>query len=189
MARDEGRNAEKLPVFTVGHSNRTIAQFAALLQAGDVRHVIDIRRIPRSRANPDYNADVLPDALAPYRIACTRIEQLGGRRTLSRDIPPEVNAFWNNRSFHNYADYALSPAFRAGLARLLDAAGKSRTAIMCAEALWWRCHRRIVADYAMNAGWSVFHLMDANRVTPAAITAAAVPAGDGLHYPAEPEFL
>ncbi|MGN6514462.1 MAG: DUF488 domain-containing protein [Rhizomicrobium sp.] len=185
MASDAGFNAQTLPVFTVGHSNRTISEFAALLQAGDVRHVIDIRRIPRSRANPDYNADVLPDALAPYRIACTRIEQLGGRRSSSRDVPPEVNAFWINRSFHNYADYALSGEFRGGFARLLDTAGKSRTAIMCAEALWWRCHRRIVADYLMSTGRTVFHLMDTDRVTPAKITDAAVPAKDGLHYPSK----
>jgi uncharacterized protein (DUF488 family) len=178
------RASASLPVFTIGHSNRTLAEFVELLRAGDVQEVVDIRRIPRSRANPGYNADVLPAALAPYQIACTRIDELGGRRARAFDIPPEVNAFWINRSFHNYADYALSAAFRSGLEHLLDLAKQRRTAIMCAEALWWRCHRRIVADYLIAAGCTVFHLMAANSLTPAKITEAAVPAPDGLHYPA-----
>jgi uncharacterized protein (DUF488 family) len=184
MRRDKSHNMENLPVFTIGHSTRTIAEFADLLRAGDVRHVVDIRRFPRSRANPGYNADILPAELAKYEISHARIEELGGRRALSKTVPPQVNAFWINRSFHNYADYALSAPFRSGFARLLESAHEQRTAIMCAEALWWRCHRRIVADYLMNAGRSVFHLMATNNVTPAAITDAAVPAGDGLHYPA-----
>jgi len=178
------RGSADLPVFTIGHSNRSLAEFVALLQAGDVREVVDIRRIPRSRANPGYNEDILPGALAPYQIAYTRIDELGGRRARAFDIPPDVNAFWTNRSFHNYADYALSAAFRSGLEHLLDLAKQRRAAIMCAEALWWRCHRRIVADYLMNAGRSVFHLMAVNSVTPAKITEAALPAADGLHYPA-----
>jgi uncharacterized protein (DUF488 family) len=182
--RDRNRNTEKLPVFTVGHSNRTLSEFVELLRAGDVRHVVDIRRFPRSRANPAYNADVLPGELAQYGISHARIEALGGRRALSKTVAPEVNAFWINRGFHNYADYALSAPFRSGLAQLLESADEHRTAIMCAEALWWRCHRRIVADYLLSAGRTVFHLMAANSVTPAKITPAAMPAADGLHYPA-----
>lgn len=173
----------KPPVFTIGHSNRTIAAFVALLQAGAVKHVVDIRRFPRSRANPGYNADILPGELARYGISHARIEELGGRRAHAKDIPPEVNAFWINRSFHNYADYALSGAFRSGFGNLLEMADERRTAIMCAEALWWRCHRRIVADYLMSKGRTVFHLMAANTVAPATITGAAAPAKDGLHYP------
>jgi uncharacterized protein (DUF488 family) len=184
MPRAKRPDAKNPPVFTIGHSNRTLPEFVDLLRAGEVREVVDIRRFARSRANPGYNEDVLPGALAPYQIAYTRIDGLGGRRARAFDIPPEVNAFWINRSFHNYADYALSAAFRAGLDRLLDLAAQRRAAIMCAEALWWRCHRRIVADYLMNAGRSVFHLMAASSVTPATITEAARPAADGLHYPA-----
>ncbi|HSM94785.1 MAG TPA: DUF488 domain-containing protein [Rhizomicrobium sp.] len=177
-------SAENLPVFTIGHSNRTISAFVDLLRAGAVQHVVDIRRFPRSRANPGYNADILPDELARYGISHARIEELGGRRAHAKDVPPEVNAFWINRSFHNYADYALSASFRSGLDDLLEMAKARRTGIMCAEALWWRCHRRIVADYLMNAGRAVFHLMAVDKVTPAAMTGAAVPAEDGLRYPA-----
>ena len=102
----------------------------------------------------------------------------------SAEVPPDVNGFWTNRSFHNYADYALSPEFRAGLAELEALADGRRTAIMCAEAVWWRCHRRIVADYLLAEGREVFHLMGEDRVEPARMTPVAVRAADGLHYPA-----
>jgi uncharacterized protein (DUF488 family) len=174
--------AESLPVFTIGHSTRTIPEFATLLQAGGVRCVVDIRHFARSRTNPQYNQDRLPDELAPYQIGHLWIEALGGRRKKS-DLPPALNGFWTNASFHNYADYALSPAFQAGLDRLLAVSAQQRTAIMCAEALWWRCHRRIVADYLIHAGRTVYHLMGKDNVVPATLTEAAVPAGPSLHYP------
>lgn len=145
--------------------------------------VVDIRSVPRSRTNPDYNLDALPEALAPFQVDHMRIAELGGLRKRSKLIPPEVNGFWINQSFHNYADYALSAEFRLGLHQLLSAASECRTAIMCAEAIWWRCHRRIVADYLLRDRYSVFHLMGADRVEPARMTEAAVEAEDGLHYP------
>lgn len=172
------------PIFTVGHSTRTIAEFVDLLRAGEVGQVIDIRSVPRSRTNPQFNLDALPAALAPYQIAHCRIEQLGGLRGKSRDIPPEVNGFWQNQSFHNYADYALSTEFRSGLSTLIDAADTRRVAMMCAEAVWWRCHRRIVADYLLVGGRAVFHLMGDDRVEEAMLTKGAVPGDDGIHYPA-----
>ena len=174
-----------LPVFTIGHSTRSIPEFVELLRAGSVQLVVDIRSVPRSRTNPQYNLDTLPAELAPCQITHMRIAELGGLRGRSHDVPPEVNAFWRNRSFHNYADYALSGDFRAGLAQLLEVASERRTAIMCAEAVWWRCHRRIVADYLIEQGREVFHLMQGPRVEPAKLTPAAVPADDGLHYPAQ----
>jgi len=175
--------ADPLPIFTVGHSTRTIAEFVALLRAGGVQAVVDIRTVPRSRTNPQYDLDALPGALAPFQIAHGRIEALGGLRGKS-GVPAEVNAFWRNQSFHNYADYALSQAFRDGLAELIGAAAARRTAIMCAEAVWWRCHRRIVADYLIVEGRGVFHLMGEDSVIPATMTDAAIGAPDGLHYPA-----
>jgi uncharacterized protein (DUF488 family) len=174
------------PVFTVGHSTRSIPEFVELLRAGEVQLVVAIRSFPRSRTNPQYNVDVLPGELETFQIAHMRIAELGGLRSGSTGIPPELNGFWENRSFHNYADYALSDAFRSGLAQLLDVSAVRRTAIMCAEAVWWRCHRRIVADYLISAGRSVFHLMGTHEVIPAKLTEAAVAAGDGLHYPPEP---
>jgi uncharacterized protein (DUF488 family) len=173
-----------LPIFTVGHSTRTIEAFVDLLRAGGVERVVDIRSVPRSRTNPQFNPDPLAAALEPYQIGHTRIAELGGLRKRSRSVPPEVNGFWTNRSFHNYADYALSADFRAGLATLTALADDRRCAIMCAEAVWWRCHRRVVADYLLHEGREVFHLMGDDRVEPARITSAVVLAEEGLHYPA-----
>lgn len=174
------------PVFTVGHSNRALDAFARLLEAGDVQLVVDIRTVARSRHNPQFNADTIGEGLRDHRIDYTRIEALGGLRGKSKTVPPEVNAYWTHASFHNYADYALSPGFRAGFERLLAYADERRTAIMCAEAVWWRCHRRIVADHLIVAGRTVLHLMGESRIEPAHMTEAAVPADDGIHYPAPP---
>src|SRR6476620_4837924 len=140
------------PFYTIGHSTRSIDEFAGLLKATDVRLVADVRTIPRSRTNPQYNRDVLPEALADFQIAYEHIAALGGRRGHKRDIPKTVNAFWQNQSFHNYADYALSESFRAGLTQLRDLGHGTTCAIMCAESVWWRCHRRIIADYLLEAG-------------------------------------
>jgi uncharacterized protein (DUF488 family) len=176
---------EPPPIFTIGHSTRSIQGFVGLLRAGGVDMVVDIRSVPRSRTNPRFNPDELAPALEPYRIAHVRIAALGGLRKRSPEVPPETNGFWTNRSFHNYADYALSLDFRAGLAELEALAGTRRCALMCAEAVWWRCHRRIVADYLLAAGREVFHLMGDDRVEPAKLTPAAVATGEGLVYPAE----
>ena len=108
---------------------------------------------------------------------------LGGLRGRSHEVPPEVNAFWDNQSFHNYADYALSDDFAAGLEELLELGAGRRCAIMCAEAVWWRCHRRIIADYLLARGRGVFHLMGSNRVDPARLTPAATLADGAITYP------
>jgi uncharacterized protein (DUF488 family) len=172
------------PIFTIGHSTRTIDEFVALLRAGGVETVVDIRSVPRSRTNPQFNPDALAEALSAYQIGHVRIAELGGLRKKSPEVAPETNGFWTNRSFHNYADYALSEDFRAGLAALEAMAEERRCAIMCAEAVWWRCHRRIVADYLLAGGREVFHLMGEGRVEPAKLSPGAVAAPDGLHYPA-----
>src|ERR1700733_14065317 len=151
------------PIYTIGHSTRSIAQFVALLQVGSVGMVVDIRKIPRSRTNPQFNIDTLPEALSAWQIDYSHIEELGGRRAKSRTVPPVINGFWTNQSFHNYADYALSDAFRAGLSQLTQLSQERRLAIMCSEAVWWRCHRRFVADYLLYGGGPVFHLMVLGR--------------------------
>lgn len=172
------------PIYTIGHSTRSIADFVELLGVGRVEQVVDIRSIARSRTNPQYNVDTLPAALAEHQIGHAQILELGGLRKKSRTIPPEVNGFWVNQSFHNYADYALSDEFRTGLDRLLELAGHRRCAITCAEAVWWRCHRRIVADYLLHKGVKVIHLMGSSRAAPAVMNAAAQVAAHGLVYPA-----
>ena len=166
------------PVFTIGHSTRTIEEFVDLLRAGGVNMLVDIRSTPRSRTNPQYNVDALPEALSTYQIGHIRIDELGGRRKKSQTVPPEVNAFWINQSFHNYADYALSDEFRSGLARLRELAEDRRCAVMCSEAVWWRCHRRIVSDYLLARGEHVIHVMGVGRMEPARLTEGAVVRAD-----------
>lgn len=174
------------PYFTVGHATHPIGEFIALLRSADVSLVADVRTVPRSRTNPQYNLDTLPAALAAHSIGYEHIAALGGLRGRTRDVPPETNAFWQNDSFHNYADYAMSEPFRAGLAHLRALGRERRCAIMCAETLWWRCHRRIVTDYLLAAGESVFHLLGRGQVEPARMTPAARVQGGGcLYYPAE----
>ena len=178
------RNSAALPVFTIGHSTRSIEEFVDLLRVAEVRLVVDVRTIPRSRTNPQYNLDHLPGALAPFQIGHRYIASLGGLRKRTREIDPEVNGLWRNKSFHNYADYALTEPFREGLDELTGLAQTQRCAIMCSEAVWWRCHRRIIADYLLLGGRDVLHLMAPRRADPATITPGAVPANGGLTYPA-----
>jgi len=174
------------PFFTIGHSTRPITTFIDLLKEADVGLVVDVRTVPRSRTNPQYNADVLPSSLMESQIGYEHIATLGGLRGRTSDVPPQVNAFWENQSFHNYADYAMGARFRAGLTRLRELGHARRCAIMCAEAVWWRCHRRIIADYLMSAGEGVFHILGPHHIEEAHMTDAARlnPAGV-LTYPAD----
>jgi len=172
------------PFFTIGHSTRSVPEFVELLRSAEVRLVVDVRRVPRSRTNPQFNRDVLPESLTAYQIAYEHIAELGGLRGRQRLAEPSPNGFWENGSFRNYADYALSESFEGGLARLRELGAERRTAIMCAEAVWWRCHRRIIADYLLAAGEAVFHILGPGKTEEARMTPAARPApGRGLVYP------
>lgn len=174
----------RLPFYTIGHSTRTLEEFAGLLRVGDVGLVVDIRTVPRSRTNPQYNGDTLAGSLAAFQLAYERIAELGGLRGKTPSVPPDTNGFWENRSFHNYADYALTDGFRLGLDRLVALGRERRCAVMCSEAVWWRCHRRIVADHLIARGESVFHLMGHDRIEPARLTegASLLPSG-AVAYP------
>lgn len=174
-----------LPFFTIGHSDRGLAEFIALLRASGVGQIADIRKLPVSRANPQFDGARLEAALAEAGIPYAHLAALGGLRGRSAAVAPDLNGLWRNRSFHNYADYALSPGFRAGFAQLL-ALGQARVcALMCAEAVWWRCHRRIVADHLIARGLAVFHIIGPGRVEPARLTPGALPRPDGgVIYPA-----
>jgi uncharacterized protein (DUF488 family) len=174
----------KRPFFTIGHSIRSIPEFVDLVGASNVELVIDVRTIPTSRKNPQYNIDTLPITLYEYQIGYEHIPALGGRRGRERNIPADLNAFWENQSFHNYADYAMSQEFQSGLARLREVGHAMTCVTMCAEAVWWRCHRRIIADYLMAAGEAVFHIMGPKKVEPAHLTNGVSVAVDGtLTYP------
>ncbi len=172
------------PFFTIGHSNRTLEAFVALLTPNGITRVVDVRTVPRSRANPQYNKDSLPASLAPHGIAYEHLPALGGLRARDKSgVAPELNGFWENQSFHNYADYALTPAFRAGLERLIGIGSRERCAYMCAEAVWWQCHRRIITDYLLAAGHDVFHIISGDVPEPARMTPEARPHGEALAYP------
>lgn len=174
------------PIYTVGHSTRSIEEFVALLRVGGVDCVVDVRTVPRSRTNPQYNADILPASLAERQIGYALIPELGGLRGRQKQVPQEVNGFWRNRSFRNYADYAMSASFQRGLEQLMATSADRTCAIMCSEAVWWRCHRRIIADYLLLAGCRVLHLMGKDRVDEATITPGAVIAAGVLTYPQAP---
>lgn len=179
----------EIPFFTIGHSNRSLEDFITLLREADIALVADVRMMPRSRTNPQFNKETLSGALADVRISYEHMANLGGLRGKTRGLSPAANGLWTNRSFHNYADYALTDAFRAGLAHLLDAGAERRCAVMCSEAVWWRCHRRIIADYLIANGKSVFHVMGNGRLQPARLTPGAIiqPGGTVAYPGPEPD--
>ncbi|HYI43109.1 MAG TPA: DUF488 domain-containing protein, partial [Sphingomicrobium sp.] len=168
----------------IGHSTRSIPDFVDVLRAGPANLVVDVRTLPRSRRNPQYNEDALGAELQRYQIGYARIAALGGLRGRKYEVEPQVNGFWENQSFRNYADYALSPEFAAGLGELLELSVGRRCAIMCAEAVWWRCHRRIIADYLLAHRRRVFHLMGSGRAVQARLTNGAQLNGSWVLYPA-----
>ncbi len=173
------------PFFTVGHSTRSVVELVGVLVPNEIAVVVDVRTVPRSRTNPQFNADRLSRALARRGLGYEHLAALGGLRQRSPDVPAGVNGFWESASFHAYADYALSDAFRLGLERLRSIGRARRSAIMCAEAVWWRCHRRIITDYLLAAGADVFHLVSSDVPEPASLTPAARPGpGGAIVYPA-----
>lgn len=175
----------KPPFFTIGHSSRSLEEFVGLLREAGIERLADIRKMPMSRSNPQFNVDVLPGALAAFQISYEHLAALGGLRGKTKALASGVNGLWTNGSFHNYADYALTEPFHAGLERLLEEGHVRRCAIMCSEAVWWRCHRRIVADYLIASGETVFHIMGEGRLDPARLTPGAVVRADGkVVYPA-----
>jgi uncharacterized protein (DUF488 family) len=163
----------KNPFYTIGHSTHPVNEFACMLRSVEVTLAADVRTVPRSRTNPQYNRDALSQSLASFQIGYEHFAPLGGLRSRQHDVPPSVNAFWHNESFHNYADNAMGETFQNGLAHLRERGRVERCAIMCSEAVWWRCHRRIIADYLLAAGEGVFHIIGPGRVEPARMTDGA----------------
>jgi len=173
------------PFFTIGHSTRSLDEFATLLNSADVGLVVDVRTMPRSRSNPQYNSDALADSLSTCEIGYVHLAALGGLRGKQPQVLPATNAFWQNASFHNYADYAMGEDFHVGLGELRQLGQAQRCAIMCAETLWWRCHRRIISDYLIAAGETVFHILGPGQIKQAQMTNAATVGSAGtLEYPA-----
>ena len=171
-------------LFTIGHSTRTLAEFIALLRRSGVTLLVDVRSIPRSRTTPQFNQDTLPGALAADGIGYRHLPGLGGRRHHRKGAPVSLNGYWRVAAFRNYADYAATEEFRIALNALRDLARVERCAIMCAEAVWWRCHRRIITDYLLVGGMSVTHIMSPSQLVSASLTPGALTMADGtLRYP------
>lgn len=173
------------PFFTIGHSDRSLSEFIRLLRDHDVRRVVDVRKLPGSNRYPHFNQDELSVALGESGIGYRHSTGLAGRRPVSRTVPDEVNAWWENQSFHNYADHALSSGFGQALAELRREVEEGPVSVMCSEAVWWRCHRRIIADYLLARGDQVLHIIGGKRVEPAGLTSGGVVQDDlKVTYPA-----
>jgi uncharacterized protein (DUF488 family) len=180
---------DPLTLWTIGHSTRPIAELIDLLGQVPIDLLVDVRSVPRSRTNPQFNSDALRATLGGSGIGYRHLAALGGLRGARKDGLPSPNTLWRNDAFRNYADYAAaSPAFRQGLDELTGLARGHRVAFMCAEAVWWRCHRRIVTDYLLVSGAAVSHIMGREKIEPASLTAGACPLADGtILYPAPEE--
>ena len=147
---------KKPSIFTIGHSTHTIEEFIELLQTHGIQEVVDVRSIPKSRHNPQFNADTLKQSLQQVRIKYKHLKKLGGLRHTKKD---SINLGWHNTSFRGFADYMLTPEFEKGLQVLIKIATAKVTVIMCAEAVPWRCHRSLIADALIKKGWLVRDIM------------------------------
>jgi uncharacterized protein (DUF488 family) len=170
------------PIFTIGHSTRSLEDLIAILKAHRIERLIDVRSVPRSRTNPQFNRHTLPAALAPHGIAYEHEPRLGGLRHPRSDSP---NMAWKNASFRGYADYMGTTEFREAVDRLIEAGRNERVAIMCAEAVPWRCHRNLVADALTARGVPVEHVMSAAKSQPHKMISFARVKDGCITYPAE----
>ena len=171
---------------TIGHSNRGLEDVLDMLRAARIELLVDVRAFPRSRTNPVFNIDTLPDDLARVQIGYRHSRDLGGRRPKQAGIDPAINAHWRVQSFHNYADYALGEEYGAAFAELVELGKDQRVAVMCSEAVWWRCHRRIITDYLLLNGHEVDHLMGSGQVDRATPTPGAQRTAHGkVVYPVQ----
>ncbi len=149
-----------MTLWTIGHSNRSLDEFVAMLAAFEIEVLADVRRFPGSRKHPHFNQNELAKSLAEAGVAYEFFPELGGRRKAKPDSP---NTAWRNESFRAYADYMETDEFRAGIERLLAMAKKQRVAVMCSEAVWWRCHRSLIADYLKAQGIEVQHILSPKK--------------------------
>ena len=171
---------------TIGHSNRKLEETIRMLREARIGLLVDVRSFPRSRSNPVYNIDSFPDELGRVQIGYLHAPDLGGRRRKQSGVDKCCNAMWRLQSFHNYADYALGEAFASAFEDLVRRGRDQRIAMMCSEAVWWRCHRRIITDYLVLNGHRVDHLMAPGRIDPATPTQGAEKTGDGrIVYPGQ----
>lgn len=158
---------KKPSIFTIGHSTRQINEFVELLQIYNIKKIVDVRTIPKSRHNPQFNEGVLKESLKRAHIQYKHLKKLGGLRHTTKS---SINLGWHNTSFRGYADYMSTAEFVKGLEALIKMAILKKTAIMCAEAVPWRCHRSLVADALIKKGWSVYDIMSLTKVNKHKLT-------------------
>ena len=170
---------KELSVWTIGHSTLAIEDFLRLLQTSEIRRLADVRSFPGSRRYPQFNKDNLQSSLSANQIEYVHLPELGGRR---RARPDSINMSWRNESFRGYADYMETHGFELGISKLLDLAAQRRTAIMCAESLWWRCHRSLISDYLKVKGIEVVHIIAGGKSEPHPYTSAATIVDGELSY-------
>jgi uncharacterized protein (DUF488 family) len=182
--RRRARGWGKARIFTVGHSTRSAVEMLELLRAYGIRTLVDIRTVPRSRTNPQYNTDVFEGTLAEVGLRYVHLPQLGGLRHARKDSP---NAAWRNKSFRGYADHMLTEDFTQGLEGLRALTPHGPLALMCAEAVPWRCHRSLVADALFARGVEVRHITSATRAHPHRLTPFAELHGTQVLYPGPSE--
>jgi len=166
-------------IWTVGHSTRAIDELIRALQSFEIELVVDVRSFPGSRRYPQFNQENLRASLAGAGVEYLHLPELGGRR---RAKPDSLNVAWRNEAFRGYADYMESVEFREGIGRLLNVAGTRRTAIMCAEAVWWRCHRSLISDFLKAQGIEVTHIMEVGKSEQHPFTSAAQIVNGKLSY-------
>ena len=169
-------------IYTIGHSTRPLDEFISMLQAHSISRLIDVRTVPRSARNPQFNRESLPEDLAKQGIQYEHFPALGGLR---KPRPQSVNSGWKNESFRGYADYMQTAEFARAIERLIQQANDAHVCIMCAEAVPWRCHRSLIADALMARGIRAIHIMSVKAAQPHKLTAFARVRGDRVTYPAE----
>ena len=174
-----------LHVFTIGHSTRTLDAFVDLLRAHKIARVVDVRTIPRSRRNPQFNGETLAEAFHGRRIHYTHLAALGGLRQARKD---SLNTGWQNASFRGFADYMQTAEFEKGIEKLVNLTEKEQVAMMCAEAVPWRCHRSLVADALLVRGIAVYHITSPTRAEPHRLTTFARVKGTRITYPSPLEL-
>lgn len=172
---------QKPVIYTIGHSNRSIDEFIGLLQAHGIEALVDVRTVPKSRHNPHFNLDALPVSLQPAQIQYLHMANLGGLRHAKKD---SINLGWRNAAFRGFADYMSSAKFQQGLAELMQVARVQTTAIMCAEAVPWRCHRSLIADALIKKGWLVRDIMSRTKAVRRTLTPFLKVRHGQLVYPA-----
>jgi uncharacterized protein (DUF488 family) len=174
-------------IWTIGHSTRAIDEFISLLKESQIKLLVDVRAFPGSKRYPQFNKEALAKSLSAHGIRYEHFPELGGKR---KSRPDSRNTAWRNASFRGYADYMETEQFRKGIERLLEVAVEAGpTAIMCAEAVWWRCHRSLIADYLKARGGEVLHVLGANKVEPHPFTSAARIVNGELSYEANDTLL